>query len=314
MPGAPLKATTGRSACPHLGVLSAALLALACGGSGGGAEGETATGTGPPPQEMHAGAAVVDGFSVERVPLDTMTLAWSGGGTATVRQVMAGAGDRVDRGDTLALLSTDLSEMDIERLEMALELASARPPGMRTEEDVRDIDSLSALLDSMRGGTSVPFLAPLGGELVAPLPESGGRLAPGDTVTGLLPLTEARSYMVTPPEGCLMSAWPESLWNMGLVEPMDGAAVYSAVDAPVPGAGAGVRSVPREALYESGLSTFLVTAAGDTVSAPRLGRTGGGDVLVLLREDPGRLLRWDAPGGGGTAGTEDGSEDPHEGP
>ncbi|MFO7950338.1 MAG: hypothetical protein R6U36_08210 [Candidatus Fermentibacteraceae bacterium] len=196
--------------------------------------------------------------------------------------VRVAEGDSVAVGDTLALGIDTLSVLEAQRVRMQADFLRQSP-----ETDSSRLDSLLSLAGELE--VPVPLPARQSGVLVELRAGTGRRLAPGDTLA-LLESGEAATRLRLPP-GARLESWPP-LAGAGPVETTDSTAVYSV---PPPGRDSlrleGLWRVPRNALRDEGLRSFVTLAGGDTVSVRRVGSWDGA-VVVAGPLEGAQLQTW----------------------
>lgn len=261
---------------------AALILALACGGSG---EPPAVTEVHRPPTVNDSTTSLVPltGITITDAPPDTVHLRWSGSGPARVARLVAEPGTELSGGDTVMVLEDLLIDVEAQRMEMELQVASAWSAGHPTDPVARDrADSLADFLDSLRATSLVPLKSPVGGLLLSVDMEPGTTVPPG-TALATLSVGPESLLVAMPPGGTTITLWPVAAGTLDLVEPTGPGAVYYGVPAADGSDFADLYVVGRSALYEDGLRTFLVSVDGDTLESSRAGSSGG-DVIVFLPE------------------------------
>ena len=171
-------------------------------------------------------------------------------------------GDSVAAGDTLATGVDTLSVLEAQRVRMEADFLGEMPGS-----DSSGLDSLLALAEELEVPT--PLLSRQSGRLAELRAETGRRMAPGDTLA-LLEGGESASRLRLPP-GARLEIWPP-VEGIAPVETTDSTAVYS-----IPPSGRdslrleGLWRVPRNALRDEGLRSFVLVVGGDTLSVRRMG-------------------------------------------
>lgn len=279
-----MKSTVGTRFCPVVASLLSLLLGVFPAGCGSGdpepVQEEAAAG-----QPRVMAAVPVDGFSVMPAPPDTVELAWSGEGPATVDAPLVIPGESVSPGDTLVMLTEDLRLVELERLSMRVQMALAAlhaNPGDSTLQ--ARADSLEALEDSLLLASAGPMLAQVAGDILSISVEEGDEIRPGDILFSLTTGSGAL-YIISPPDDVIMNIWPESAGELILIETGFREAVYSGLHDPPVADFSMVRSVGRNALFEDGLRTLLISVDGDTLEVIRAG-TNGNEVVLLMPGHP----------------------------
>jgi hypothetical protein len=122
-----------------------------------------------PSVEREPGAAhavEVAGFNFEVSPPDTVSVNWSGEGSAVVTDIYVSSGQEIHTGDTLFHLREDLRIVERERLAMQLDLASAMLSSAPSDTLLRErVDSLTVFLDSLLSCEKTAYLSPLEGTM-----------------------------------------------------------------------------------------------------------------------------------------------------
>ncbi|OPL18579.1 MAG: hypothetical protein AVO35_04400 [Candidatus Aegiribacteria sp. MLS_C] len=220
-------------------------------------------------------------FAVEPVPSRTLVLRWEGEGAGSVDSVAALSGDRLMAGDTLCTVVMDIGAVLLERLEMELDMATARLSASPSDSLLLlRVDSLAGLVDSLERAGAEPFLSPLEGTLVEMHAGRGDRVTPG-MVLATVSIAGRELFTVHPPEGAMIDHWPPGDDSAAFVEELAGYAVYSGDEEYIRRLFAGIVAVDRIGVFESGMSSYLITEAGDTVAVVRMGVNSGGSMLVL---------------------------------
>jgi hypothetical protein len=219
-------------------------------------------------------------------------------GTTPVKLVSlpVSSGDLLQAGDTLALATDTMALLEMERIAMEIDR-------LRFEQQLGDSSAgrrLDSLLSIMQTGLPPsPVLISFPGEVTNVLVSEGDRVQPGDTLARVSP-TSATLVSVQPPPGVSIDRWPPELMNGSLLEVTDGAAVYSGLALEGSHRLPGSWMVPRRALWEDGLDTFLLVGQ-DTVPAARLGSMDGSTLIVSDLSGDELLTTW---GPAETEGTE----------
>jgi hypothetical protein len=240
-----------------------------------------------------AALAPVRGFSLAPAPSETIEVRWTGGGNAEVASVSTFQDSMIAMGDTLLILEDGLRKIEMQRLEMELRLAEAFSASSPSDRMARlRADSLSAVLEALAGSVLVPATSPAGGVLLSTGPGEGDAVAPG-TLLALLSVGPDSLFVVSPPAGVMMTSWPSRAGSMALVEQTPSAAVYYGVPSTDGSDFGSLFSVVRNALYEDGLRTFLVTQAGDTLEAVMAGSSERGIIVLLPQGEAGmEVMTW----------------------
>jgi biotin carboxyl carrier protein len=237
-----------------------------------------------------ADASEVTGFRFEVSPPDTVVLTWSGEGSAVVIGIHISAGEGIQEGDTLFRLLEDLHVVEMERLSMELDMASAMLPSDSLLQP--KVDSLKSLLDSLPSNENTQYLSPLQGIAVEILIETDQRIRPGNAVLELS-VTSNELFLVFPPDDCTVNFWPAGGSLFHLVEERDAYAVYSGELPAIEARFSEILAVPRFALYENELDSYVITVEHDTVSVSRMGEKENNLVIILPAESlTSDLLTW----------------------
>ncbi|MCK5116635.1 MAG: hypothetical protein KAR44_08540 [Candidatus Aegiribacteria sp.] len=232
-------------------------------------------------ETVTAHASEIEGFRFEVSPPDTVSLQWSGEGSAVVTDIHVSIGQEIGEGDTLFLLLEDIHVVEIERLSMELAMASA----MLSSDSLlhMKVDSLTLLLDSLLSNEKTLFLSPVDGTASGILIETDQRIRPGNAV---LELSVASSLLfhVFPPDDCTVNFWPSGGSDIRFVEERSGYAVYSGELSAIEVRFSELAAVPRFAVYESELESYVITVDHDTIPVVRTGEKDNNLVIVLPPE------------------------------
>ena len=215
-------------------------------------------------------------FAVEAPDSLRFPVVWSGRSPLMVLSVSPGG--EVLSTDTAALCADPFLEIETERLEMELEIAIARgdtAAAIAIAEALADSSGYTAVLFGL-SGTARVFTAP------------GVELQPGDTVAVVTGAPPESLFVVSPGSGHL--GWPEGVPGTRLPDGgllMEGALSDDSIFLP------GFYDVPPDLVREDGLSTFLLSARGDTIDVVVF-RTGGHTRTVFspIPLDSIPLARW----------------------
>ena len=242
------------------------------------------------PEMVTAAASEVTGFRFEVSPPDTVVLKWSGEGSAVVTGIHISAGEGVVEGDTLFRLLEDLHVVEMERLSMELDMTSAMLPSDSLLQP--RVDSLTSLLDSLSSNENTPYLSPLPGTAIEILIETDQRIRPGNAVLELS-VASSELFHVFSPYDCSVNFWPAGGSVFHLVEERDVYAVYSGELQAIEARFSEIMAVPRFAVYENELDSYVITAEYDTISVSRMGEKDNNLVIVLPAEPlASGLLTW----------------------
>jgi hypothetical protein len=227
-----------------------------------------------------ASAEGITGFSFEPSPPDTVLLEWSGIGTASIIEIIISSDQEIQEGDTLLKLREEIHTVERERLTMELDIAVAMLPSDSLLQF--RVDSLSQLLDSLQRSEYTFYLSPLNAAPVAILVETGQIIRHG---AALLELSVASSelFIVYPPEGSSIDFWPPGP-GVRLVEERDGYSVYSGELPALEVLFKRLMAVPREAVFESELDSYIITVMRDTIPVFRAGEMENNLVIILPQE------------------------------
>ena len=237
-----------------------------------------------------ADASEVTGFRFEVSPPDTVVLRWSGEGSAVVTGIHISAEEGVEEGDTLFRLLEDLHVVEMERLSMELDMASA----MLSSDSLLQpkVDSLTSLLDSLSSNENTQYLSPLQGTVVEILIEKDQRIRPGNAVIELS-IASSELFFVFPPDDCTVNFWPAGGSLFHLLEERDVYAVYSGELTAIETHFSEIMTVPRFAVYENELDSYVITLEYDTILVSRVGEKENNLVIILPAEPiTSDLLTW----------------------
>lgn len=241
-------------------------------------------------REDYARPTGISGFQLLESPPDDIQVRWNGEGPAEVMAVRVSEGDEVMPGDTLAELLKDMQTVVAERLSMELDMAEARLASVPFDSVlVNRVDSLAALLDSLRTHAVEPLLAPISGTVTELNYRAGSRIRPGGILMSVR-TPGNRVFRVLPPEGCSVHSWPRGNSRVRFIEEGPGYGVYSGNRADLDSLFQRLVSVDRVAIYESDMNSYIITVERDTIPVQRVGETGGQGVLILPDRPPDDLL------------------------
>mgnify|MGYP006289395319 CR=1 FL=1 len=232
-------------------------------------------------------------FLVSEIPASTADQSWMGSGPAEILRISVEVGDSLAAGDTVFTFREEVSDVEKQRLEMELAMASAMLSSQRDDTTLAlRVDSLTALLDSLSESGNTAFLSSLDGVVTEVPVDSGQLVNPGSPVLQVS-RTDVSLYRVRPPDGCTVVSWPSGHTGVRFVEEMDGYGVYSGQRDSLELLFGRTVALQRAALYERGLDSYLLTQSSDTVYVERLGQTREGLVVVLPeREVISRVRTW----------------------
>lgn len=181
-------------------------------------------------------------------------------------------------GDTILSGSDPFFSMEMERVEMALNIAVAI-------KDSIAIDSLSIMLSD---SSSFIFVTSPASGVINNLPANGHTLQPGDTVAVVTGPPPDSVYILLP--DYFHVRWPGNL--PGCTVTSRGLRCYG----PWPGATTsipGVWSLHPQFIYENDLNSFLIAASGDTIPITVIGYTDTFKIIYsTLQLDSVALTPW----------------------
>ncbi len=235
-------------------------------------------------------ASEVPGFRFEVSPPDTVSLQWSGEGSAVVTDIYVSSGQEIQEGDTLFQFLEDLRLVEMERLSMELDMASAMLPSDTLLQE--KVDSLTLLLDSLLSNERTPYLSPLEGTATGILIAADQRIRPGNVVAEIS-VASSELFLVFPPTDCTVNFWPAGGSGIRFVEERPGYAIYSGELPAIEARFSELMTVPRFAVYESELESYVITADHDTIPVFRAGEKDNNLVIILPSEPiTSDLLTW----------------------
>ncbi len=283
-----MESTSRRPICPVPGciVLAGMIFFSACSGPEGAKEVIPST----EPEDAVAHASEIEGFRFEVSPPDTVSLQWSGEGSAVVTDIHVSIGQEIGEGDTLFQLSEDIHIVEIERLSMELAMASA----MLSSDSLLQmkVDSLTLLLDSLLSNETTLYLSPVEGTATAIIVEPDQSIRPGNAVLELS-VASSELFHIFPPDDCTVNIWPSGGSDIRFVEERAEYAVYSGELQAIEARFSELTAVPRFAVYESELESYVVTVDNDTIPVVRAGEKDNNLVIVLPSEPlTSDLLTW----------------------
>ncbi len=255
-------------------------LLLGCGGGDGpvrGGSSKTASGA-----SRTVSARPLPALEVASVPPARGAILLEGDLQLRLDTVAVAEGDSLLAGDTLAAGVDTLSLLEAQRVRMEADFLRHSPEG-----DSLRLDSLLALAAELESPR--PLLAGRSGTVSEVHIRPGQHLSPGDTMA-LVVRGEASVRLRLPP-GASLQLWPR-LEGVTPVETTDSTAVYSVA----PTGRDSIRldslwRVPRNALRDEGLRSFVLLPDGDTVSVRRMGSCSG-DVVVYGPLEGRELQTW----------------------
>ena len=287
----PVKSTNHSVDCPVQLMIAALFLIMfaGCGGQEESAE-PIDTGINDP---VYAEAYTITGFTIENAPPDTLSLRWFGEGSAVISHIQAPEEQEIAAGDTLLYLIESLHLVEKERLTMELDVALARMDSAPLDTLLHNrVDSLSLLLDSISTSENRAFLSTLNGILIKFSVFEDQDIRSGD-VLAEISVESNSAFLVYPPDGCTIDRWPMNTGSMSFVEQHDGLAVYSGELSESEDEFSLFAAVPREAVFENDLDSYLITADNDTISVLRSGIMDDGQIIIQLDEPVySELITW----------------------
>lgn len=167
-------------------------------------------------------------------------------------------------GDTILTGTDPYYSMEMERLEMALNIAEA-------VGDSFAADSLTAMLSD--SSSFIFVISPAFGT-IRNLAFHGGTLEPGDTIAVITGDPPDSVYILSP--SYFHIRWPENLTGCTVTDM--GLQCFG----PWPGETTsipGTWSVQHQFIYEDGLKSFLLAAAGDTIPITIIGSTDSSKII-----------------------------------
>mgnify|MGYP001196894893 FL=1 len=235
----------------------------------------------------------VEGFTFTGSPPETLSVRWIGEGPGRVSGIVTSAGEQVAADDTIATVVKDIELVLVQRLEMELELASARLMSTPGDTGISiAVDSLAGLLDSLYEYEGEPLLSGLSGTVLEIYMGEGSRLLPGDVAASISVASDVL-FHVSPPEGYMIYSWPAGGDSASFIEEYRYHALYSGRLQSLEELFERLAAVERTAVFEEELSSFVVSGSGDTVGVSRVGQGPGGMVIILPDSPlPGSLLTW----------------------
>lgn len=256
-----------------------AILAAACGGR-----------PSDPPEPARTRSAVAYPqppavFHAEPAGPDTLEISWQTNGPVLVESVFLQPGREILQGDTVALGKDSLVGLQIEMV--TLQLSLARASGSSESE----ISRLEDRLADLEAGSRLALVAPAPGILAWTSAAPGTACPPGKPCAGIAMLPES-VFVLRAPEGALVHEWPESGNGAALVHAARDSAVYSGIAVPGGFVFDGSLGLPRGAILDSGLESFVISAGGDTIGIERL--CTAGENVTVIPEEPldGGVLVW----------------------
>jgi len=234
--------------------------------------------------------AGIAGFRFETSPPDTVSLEWSGEGSAAITNVHISSGQDIQEGDTLFLLLEDIHVVEIERLSMELDITSA----MLSSDSLlrKKADSLTQLLDSLLLDEKTPYISPLTGTVEKVLARADQKIRPGNAIAEVS-VASSELFHVFPPADCTLNSWPSGGSGIRFIEERAGYAVYSGELPVIEARFSELLAVPRFAVYESELESYVITVEYDTIPVLRAGEKNNSLVIILPQEPlTSNLMTW----------------------
>jgi len=285
-----VKSTTRSLNCPvlHSFILIASLLVSACGTPGNEAHYISSTDVS---SEVAQGIEIT-GFRYEVSPPDTISIFWSGEGSGEVTDINVSLGQDILGNDTLALLIEDIHVVERERLVMEYDLASAILASMPEDSSQMErVDSLDLLLDSLLLNEKTACLSPLAGTVQEIFVSDNQRVRPGDAIADIS-VTSSRLYHVFPPSDVSMNSWPPGRGDVNFLEERPDHAVYSGELSAIEAEICCLTAVPREAVYENDLDSYIITVKHDTIPVIRVGMMNDLVIITPSESFSDDLLTW----------------------
>ncbi|MCD4701120.1 MAG: hypothetical protein K8S24_04600 [Candidatus Aegiribacteria sp.] len=267
-------------------ILAGMIFISACSSDEEGREGVPSTRQEP----VTAFASEVPGFRFEVSPPDTVSLKWSGEGSAVVTDIHVSQGQDILEGDTLFQFLEDLRVVEMERFSMELDMASAM---LHSDSLMQQkVDSLTLLLDSLLSNAKTLYISPVTGTVEEILTAADQRISPGNVITEVS-VASSELFQVFPPPDCTVNFWPPGSSGIRFVEERPGYAVYSGELQAIEARFSELQAVPRFAVYESELDSYVITVEHDTIPVFRAGENNNSLVLILPGEPlTSNLLTW----------------------
>ena len=180
---------------------------------------------------------------------------WNNSFPLLVHRVIAE--ESVEIGDTVLIGTDPFFSVEMERADMALDIA-------RAIGDSSAIDSLNTILTD---SSSYTYLTSPSTGAVESLPSSGITLQPGDTVTVVIGPPPESVYILIPTYSHIK--WPDNLPGCTVTD------LGLQCSGPIPGTTdciEGIWSVKPQYIFENELSSFLISA-GDSIPVSIIGTT-----------------------------------------
>ena len=167
-------------------------------------------------------------------------------------------------GDTILSGTDPFFSVEIERLEMALSIAQATG-------DTIAMDSLIVLLSD--SSSFVFVTAPITGTMTVQV-SRGSTLQPGDTIAMITGAPPDSVYILSPDYYHIR--WPENLQGYTVTETgLQHRGAWPGERTSIPG----TWSIQARYIYEDGLDSFLIAAAGDTLPITIIGSTDTSKII-----------------------------------
>ena len=170
----------------------------------------------------------------------------------------------VEAGDTILSGTDPFFSVEIERLEMALSIAIATSDTIAT-------DSLTIMLSD--SSSFIFVTAPVTGAITTVVAR-GVTLQPGDTIAMITGAPPDSLYILSP--DYFHIRWPENLQGYTVTEVgLQCSGVWPGERTSIPG----TWSLEARFIYEDGLDSFLIAAAGDTLPITIIGSTDTSKII-----------------------------------
>jgi hypothetical protein len=189
-------------------------------------------------------------------------IVWNNSSPLFVRAVFSE--NTIAAGDTVLSGIDPFFSMETQRLEMALSIAEATGDSVAA-------DSLGVLL--LDSSVVVYITSPAAG-VIENTAEPGSTVQPGDTVASVTGPPPDSVYVLVPSYDHIR--WPENLEGCRVTEHgLQCTGPWPGETAALPG----IRSLPQRFIYENHLDSFVITAAGDTLSVEIIGYTDTSKII-----------------------------------
>ncbi len=218
-------------------------------------------------------------FRIIPITSEPILISMPTAGESETSAVFVSAGDSVTPSDTLVTYDDLFRRMQSERIQMELDLALIHfNSGDSTASCSLRIDSLTACLQSLAAPSCIFSLSE--GTITVVTVSVGDTVSRGDTLL-LMISSEISHYGVEVPMDLELHHWPERAGSSILLEHSTRSAVYSGVHEEIEDCFSRIITVPRAALYEDGLVTFVITICLDTIPVLCLADISGADAVII---------------------------------